>query len=464
MIIILLTLFFISIYIQDAMADYFYGQKSVDTLTRANMLANLLADDQSRDNIIENINALEFDVDSRAIVTDEEARVLYDSAGQLESTVFMDKDGMISRALKGYDVEERLKYTRLYESDEETGIAAAVPIIRDRTTYGVVYLAVDAGDVDDILGNVRQNLMYIGIFVCLFVGLLSLILADVITVPVSRLTTLIKDISEGRLEERLVVKGRGEIAELGAAFNKMSDKLVLEEEKRRQFVSDASHELKTPLSSMKILVDSMLTMQSLDVQIAQEFLGDINDEIDRLTRIIDNLLNLTKINAAAENDPKLHEVNLSRMIERIVKTLRPLARQKDIRIELEIAKAVKIRADEDSLYEAIYNIVDNAVKYTPEDGLVRISLNHFDNHVFIAIEDNGVGMHADELEKIFERFYRVDKARDRETGGTGLGLAIAREVVRNHGGDIEVTSEEGQGSNFTIRLPYVEADQEDSHV
>ncbi|MBC7765269.1 MAG: HAMP domain-containing protein [Hyphomonadaceae bacterium] len=453
--IILLTLFFISIYIQDAMTEYFYNQKSVEILTKANMIANIVSGADTQEEYASSLGQLQMIKDSRVVVTDLDARVLYDSANQLVGVAFLEGNGIMLNALKGHNEAKRIKYSQLYEKKVEYGVAAAVPMLKERVTVGGVYVAVSAEDVEDILKNIRYNLIYIALLVSVFVGIFSAMLAGIITIPVERLTGIIKEMSEGKLYQQVEIKGRSEIAELGSAFNRMSTQLLREEEKRRQFVSDASHELKTPLSSIKILVDSMLNMQKLEPAITREFLGDINSEIDRLTRIIQNLLHMTKMDVTV-NALEVKEINMKKLIEDVVKSIKPIARQKNLKLETVIPHVVKLWINEDEIWEAVFNIVDNAIKYTDDGGIVHITLNQFDQEVYITIEDNGIGLSAEEQEKIFERFYRVDKARDRQTGGTGLGLAIARQAVRNHGGDIDIESEEGKGSKFTIRLPYYE--------
>lgn len=222
------------------------------------------------------------------------------------------------------------------------------------------------------------------------------------------------------------------------------------------FVSDASHELKTPLATIKLLSESILQTESPDPEMVREFLEDMSSEVDRLTRIVERLLDLTK-NDSQKAGAQLETVDLNKLIAKIVKKLLPLAREKKIKLSFSYDKEkehTQMLLDRDKIYEAIYNIVDNSIKYTDREGHVTITLASDIAKTVIEVEDDGIGIPKEDAALIFDRFYRVDKARARETGGTGLGLSIAQEAVAMHGGHIEVISEEGAGSKFIIILPY----------
>ncbi|MDK2799404.1 MAG: hypothetical protein PWQ70_1023 [Clostridiales bacterium] len=449
--IILLTLFLISIYIQGSLEEYFFNQRGVELLTRANIIANITSRyiEYSDTLIKETIQALEIDKNIRVIVTDKEAKVLFDTAetNNLKGKVFIKEE--VLKALKGDDVQSH------FEEAAGWFVDAAVPIIKEREMIGVVYLSTSAQNIVEFLDDIRKNLYTIAIIVSILIGLLSSVLAGVITSPVEELTDVIKHMADGKLDQKVEVRGNDEIAQLGMAFNKMSERLNQLEEKRRQFVSNASHELRTPLSSIKLLAESLLQMQHLDLTIIKEFLSDINNEIDRLSRIIDKLLMLTKMDV---NDKELEmkNVNIKELLQNVVKSLSPLARKKNIQLTLKTNEDIYVLIDEDKIWEAIFNIVDNSIKYTPNNGSVTISMEKSDYNIIIMIEDNGIGISDNEINKIFDRFYRIDKARARETGGTGLGLSIALSAVKLHGGEIQVESQVGRGSKFKIIIPYLE--------
>ena len=448
-IIILLTLFVISIYILNSLEEYFFKQKGVELFTRANIVANITSRyiEYSKELISSTITDLEIDEGIRVIVADNEAVVLFDTseASNLEGRTLL--KSVVVNALKGEDALQRE-----YEENAGWNLSVAVPMIKEGVTIGVVYLSTSVEEIIDFLADIRTGLFSIAIIVSLLIGMLSFIMAEIITRPVESLITVIKKMAGGDLKQRVEIKGKGEIAQLGHAFNNMSDKLEQVQEKRQQFISDASHELKTPLSSIKVLSESLLQTPNPDAEIVKEFLYDINGEINRLSRIIDKLLIHTKMDTD-EKPLNISRINVGVLINKIYKSMLPLIRKKNINLEIYENADVYINADEDKIWEAIFNIIDNSIKYSNEGGIIRISINDNSKNAIIVIEDNGIGIPENEVDRIFERFYRVDKARARETGGTGLGLSIAMDAVKLHGGDINVESEEGRGSRFIITLP-----------
>jgi signal transduction histidine kinase len=260
--------------------------------------------------------------------------------------------------------------------------------------------------------------------------------------------------TENDTEEKLDISHGGEIGELVLSFNKLIDKLRLQEQKRQEFVSNASHELKTPLSSIKLISDSLLQNPDAPREMEEEFLNDMNVQVDRLTRIINKLLTLTKMDdSAAVSRMEFTVMDITELTGNVVKALRPLAETKNINLVYESDIGIFSRIEKDRLWEAFYNILDNSIKYTPEGGSVKMSVERDTNCAVVTISDTGIGIAEDEVYKIFDRFYRVDKARSRETGGTGLGLSIALTAVELHGGNIKVESHEGEGSSFKITIP-----------
>ncbi len=341
--------------------------------------------------------------------------------------------------------------------DTSTGvdvIDVAVPIVTRDGIIGAVNIIHTVERIQLFTSTMRESFVFIVCVSSLLIGLVIFVMVNFVTRRIINFTDKITLMSDGVLDEKMEIKGNDEIARMGIAFNTMAEKLALNERRRIQFVSDASHELKTPLSSIKLMADSIL--QNPDIPRSQtiEFLADINNEADRLNRIINKLLNITRLDTQAEGgEYKTESFNLSEFVGDIIKTLRPLASKSDVAINLGGERDVFVSGDKDTLFQAIYNICDNAIKYTNPNGEVNILLEKSAENAIVRIRDNGVGMSAEDTEHIFERFYRVDKARSRETGGTGLGLAIANAAVKAHGGHIEVISELNMGSEFIIVLP-----------
>lgn len=430
------------------MSQYLNNQQKVETLANANVIANVVAeymdDPAAVSYIVERTNA---STSARIIITDATATVIYDSSNNnsIFGKVLIKQE--IMSALKGNDVVSANK-----EKDIGTVIQGAVSVIRESETVGVVYVSEVASSIDEFVANVRWILIVISLIVCLLIGVLSSVMSDVIIGPIERFTRIIRGMEGDTPDKHVPVMGKDEVAELGVAFNSLIDKLEEMEEKRRLFVSNASHELKTPLSSIKLLSDSILSMNELDEGSVREFMGDINGEIDRLTKIIDRLLSLTKLDVG-DDQLDLKVTDLNEMADRIVKSLLPVSEDKNVTLSNATNKEALAMVDREKFWQVVYNITDNAIKYTPSGGIVTVYVFNDGEFCRIEIVDTGIGIPEDDINKIFDRFYRVDKARARESGGTGLGLSIANDVVMMHEGKILVDSTEGVGTKFIIIVP-----------
>ena len=230
------------------------------------------------------------------------------------------------------------------------------------------------------------------------------------------------------------------------------------EQMQEQFVSNVSHELRTPMTSIRVLADSLIGQEGVPEELYQEFMGDISKEIDRESRIIEDLLSMTRLSNQS-GDIDVLTVNINDFLLSILKTLKPLAESRGIELIYESFRDVNADIDETKLNQAISNLIENAIKYDNDGGWVRVSLDADHEYFYIRVADNGVGIPDDAIEHIFDRFFRVDKARSRETGGTGLGLPIARQIILLHYGMIKVESKVGEGSTFTVRIPLKHVEQ-----
>ena len=230
------------------------------------------------------------------------------------------------------------------------------------------------------------------------------------------------------------------------------------ETSRQEFVSNVSHELKTPMTSIKVLADSLNMQPDAPKELYQDFMKDIVEEIDRENRIITNLLSLVKMDKKAA-ELNLTSVNINEMLELILKRLRPIAGKRNIELAFEGFRTVISDVDEVKLTLAFSNLVENGIKYNVAGGWVKVSLDADYNYFYVKVSDSGIGIGEEYQDRIFERFYRIDKARSRETGGTGLGLAITKNIILMHGGDIKVKSREEQGTVFIVRIPLSSADK-----
>ena len=249
-----------------------------------------------------------------------------------------------------------------------------------------------------------------------------------------------------------MIKDYSETVQISEKFNKLYSRMKMLDDSRQEFVSNVSHELKTPLTSMKVLADSLNGQEDVPVELYREFMLDIGNEIERENKIINDLLSLVKMDKSA-SDLNITSVNINEMLDLILKRLKPIAEKQHVDLVLESFRTVTAEIDEVKLTLAITNLVENAIKYNKEDGWVHVSLNADYQYFYLKVEDSGIGIPEDSLEHIYERFYRVDKSHSREIGGTGLGLAITRNAILMHRGAIKVFSTEGEGTLFTVRIP-----------
>lgn len=257
---------------------------------------------------------------------------------------------------------------------------------------------------------------------------------------------------KGDFSSRVEENGSGEIKHLAQAFNSMSEKLEALDMTRNQFVSDASHELKTPLATMKIMVESLVYQPDMEEELRTEFLTDVNKEIDRLSAIVSDLLTLVQSDAQIMKLTR-EKMSLSTVIKEAIHRLQPILEKNKQIFTLILEDPCDMYADAAKLAQVAYNLMENAAKYTQLGGTITVQLSRVGKEAVFSVKDNGPGISKENIGHVFERFFRVDKARSRDTGGTGLGLSIVQQIVTLHSGSISVESEEGQGSMFTVKLP-----------
>jgi len=317
---------------------------------------------------------------------------------------------------------------------------------------GALVMVTSVQDTVDSLISMRDRMLRIFGAALVVVLVLAGLISRIVTKPVKELSAGIERMSAGDYQHRVHVPGKSEMAQLAEAFNQMSQQVHHLDEARNQFVSNASHELKTPMATMKILVESMLYQEDMPGELRQEFLTDINKEIDRLSSVVGDLLTLVHIDS--------HKLRLRRepmvfadTVQETAKRLAPLAVKRGQELVVEISDSCEMMADPGKLAQVCYNIIENAIKYTPDGGKVSVSLSRMGRDAILEISDTGVGIPEDDVAHVFDRFYRVDKARSRDTGGTGLGLSIVQQIVRLHAGSVTVHSVQGKGTTFTVQLP-----------
>ena len=283
---------------------------------------------------------------------------------------------------------------------------------------------------------------------------LSLILSKALTRKIGLLLTAIQKVREGSYSHRAEIRGHDEIAQIGHEFNRLTDRLQTTETARRRFVSDASHELKTPLAAIRLLSDSILQTENIDRSTTREFVSDIGREAERLSRITEDLLRLTRLDSGVLEPPGA--VDVLPVLEQVMRMMNLVAQEKGVDLTYTAAEGCVVLGTRDEIHQVIYNLTDNAVKYSAAGGSVQVALGRAEGYVVLTVADNGTGIPEADLPRIFERFYRVDKARSRAAGGTGLGLSIVSDTVKRRGGDVEAANRPGGGALFTVRWPWLE--------
>ncbi len=398
-------------------------------------------------NVEKALSGLEETGVSRVLVTDTAGRVLYDTRQQESARGQYAFYTEIAKALSGSD-----EFYCAFDGEAFLSRGAA-PVVYRSQIIGAVYAYQYDAQQGTLLKDLQKNLITISAVVAVLVIGLSLLLSRMFTQRISHLLQAIASVREGAYNHRAVVKGSDEIAQIAAEFNSLTGRLQTTEEARRRFVSDASHEMKTPLAGIKLLTDSILQTEDIDPATTQEFVADIGHEAARLERITEDLLRLTRLDSGAMEPAA--PVAVAPVLERAARMLHPVAGQRHIDLTWQADPAATVLATEGDIHQILYNLMENAVKYTAPGGFVRAEVAVEEDCVVMTVQDNGMGIPAEDMPHIFERFYRVDKARSREIGGTGLGLSIVGDTVQRRGGEITVADRRGGGTVFTVRFPHV---------
>ncbi len=390
------------------------------------------------------------DIEGRVLLVDMDGKVQLDTLSALEGTRISAPEAVT--VLTGsdslaYGIHPVGKGT---EGDYAALCAAAV--VHQGHTIGTVLLISPVTELRQAILTVEHQLLTVFVGVAASALTAAFLFAVALTAPVKALTSAIRRMGKGDLSARVQVKASGEMRELAESYNAMAEKIENFDRSRSQFVQNASHELKTPLATMKLLLENLIYQPDMPQELRVEFMQDMNHEIDRLSGIITDLLTLTQMDSQ-ETGVHRAPVDFSALCLESVHALAPAAENAGLHLETCIDGDVCLLGDASKLGQVVYNLIDNAVKYTPRGGSVTVSLEDDGGEALLKVRDTGIGIPPEDAKHVFDRFYRVDKARSRATGGTGLGLSIVRQMVQLHGGTITVDSTPGEGSVFTVRLP-----------
>ena len=415
-----------------------YSLSGLDQLNEENVAAALAVAEES---------AL-----SRVLVTDSTGKVLYDTR---------ETGGAVGEYCLYTELVQALLGNDAYACSYRRGAfrsRAAWPVLYQNQIIGAVYAYEYDTEQAALLEGLQGNLLRLSAVIGVVVLVLSLVLSRALTRKIGLLQNAIRQVREGAYSHRANLPGQDEMAQIAREFDSLTDRLQTTETARRRFVSDASHELKTPLAAIRLLSDSILQTDNIDPETTREFVSDIGREAERLSRITEDLLRLTRLDSGVMGQPEI--VDVLPVLEQVMRMMDLVAREKGVELTYDAIGGCLVLAAKDEIHQVIYNLTDNAVKYSAVGGSVQVSLRRAGEEVVLAVADNGAGIPEEDLPRVFERFYRVDKARSRAAGGTGLGLSIVRDTVEKRNGTVEVRNRPEGGAVFTIRWPLARGEEE----
>lgn len=457
LILLFLLVGFIPMVVQNGIMMGTYRQNQIDTriqdiqnqcailsnkMTRGGFLST-----EPRDMLLDNEMAVKADIfNGRLVIVNKNFRIIADTFSLSQGKLNVSEE-----VIRCFNGENSSKYNK----DKKYAVLT-VPIYsnsEDKEIDGVMIATASTEDLLTRLSSVSEKASFLHLMIFFMLAIASVFLVKLLMNPFQELQRKLKRVEEGNLDEDLTSDAYRETWQLTESVSKTLKKLKAADQSREEFVSNVSHELKTPITSIRVLADSLMNMADAPVELYREFMTDISDEIDRESKIIDDLLTMVRMEKTAGAELNIAQVNLNGLMELILKRLRPIAGKRNVELTFESIREVTADVDEVKLSLALNNLVENAIKYNVEGGWVRVTLDADHKFFYVKTADSGIGIPEEFQEHIFERFYRVDKARSRETGGTGLGLAITKNIILMHQGAIRLISKEGEGTTFTVRIP-----------
>ncbi|MCI9003926.1 MAG: cell wall metabolism sensor histidine kinase WalK [Lachnospiraceae bacterium] len=425
------------------------SNRSIDVLSQAKVLGSQIVTsgyiaDTSSEVVNAQLEQLSNIYDGRVLLVNPGFQIVKDTYGLDTGKTIISEE--VVRSFQG---EEITKY-----DSQNRYIELVIPLKNTDTEeqLGVMLVSVSTDSIMMNYDFLRDNAHMVEIASGIAILMIAFFCAKFLVGPFGKMTKSLEEIQAEDVDEKLMISDYTETEAISTAFNEMLGRMRAIDDSRQEFVANVSHELKTPLTSMKVLADSLLSQEDVPVELYKDFMGDITEEIERENNIINDLLSLVKMDRSA-GTLNISVVNINELMEMIMKRLRPIAEKQSIELVLESFRPVSAEVDEVKLSLALNNLVENAIKYNKKDGWVHVTLNADHKYFYVRVEDSGIGIPEDSLEHIFERFFRVDKSHSREIKGTGLGLAITRNAILMHRGAIKAHSKEGEGTIFTVRIP-----------
>lgn len=427
--------------------DLVFVSKRTALSDRANQLSISIGalDSMTPQSVRSVVDILDNGTLARITVVNTRSDVLYQQVNNRTGSAASDSAEMINEALHGNDT------FRSRFSDGAFISGASAPVMSKGRLVGCVYISEYDDEEGGLILGLQRDILLISIGLTVGTLILGIFYSVTFKQRMTRMLDAIQNVREGQYTYRINVRGHDELAQMSEEFNSLTKRLMETEETRRRFVADASHDLKTPLASIRLLSDSILQNSNMDQDTVQEFVSDIRNESERLARTTAQLLDLTKLD---NNLASIREgVDCARVAEDVMRMLRPIAESKDIELLMQADEDCIVLSGTDDIYKVIANLAENAVKYSNRGGTVLMSIKREAPIVRITVSDNGIGIPPEELPYIFDRFYRVDKSRNRDRGGSGLGLSIVKSTVEKHGGEVDAEINKRGGMDFIVTLP-----------
>ncbi|MDD7349728.1 MAG: HAMP domain-containing sensor histidine kinase [Clostridiales bacterium] len=429
------------------------SQRISEIQVRGNVISNLIvgsgyltAEGEQSERVDTELSQVSDMYDGRILIIDSKLKVVRDTYGLEEGGVVIIPE--VIQCFRGN--------TTQIVNQHKNNVEVYLPVdsADHKSVYGVIVMNFSFQSIQSLFDNIQTVCISIILLIAVIIIVVSWLYTGKLVKPLKKMVASIRHIESGDFSEQIDIRDNMEVEQISSAINSMLSKVQNLEDSRQEFVSNVSHELKTPITSIKVLVESLMMQEDTPVELYREFMGDINQELDRMNKIVNDLLSLVKMDKSAVQ-MYIEEVNINEFIEGILKGITPIASQRNIEIIFESVRPVSAQIDSVKLGMAFTNIIENAVKYNFDNGWVRVTLNADHKFFYLRVADSGVGIPEELQDHIFERFYRVDKARSRETGGNGLGLAITRNAILLHRGSIKVHSVEKQGTTFAVRIPLI---------
>ena len=400
-----------------------------------------------RDSLLDNEMSVKADMfNGRIVIINRSFRIVSDTF-----SLSVGKINVSEEVIRCFNGENSSKYNQ-----EKQYTSLTIPIYsnsQDKEIEGVMIVTASSEDILNRIVAVSDKGAFLQLLIISILAIVSALLVKLLMKPFRELQRMLNRAAEGNLDEDISSKVYKETSQISESINTTLKKLKAVDKSREEFVSNVSHELKTPITSIRVLADSLMGMEDAPVELYREFLSDISEEIERENKIIDDLLALVRMDKTSGANLNIAQVTINGLLELILKRLRPIAGKRNIELTFESIREVTADVDEMKLSLAISNLVENAIKYNVEGGWVRVTLDADHKFFYMKVADSGIGISEEFQERVFDRFYRVDKARSRETGGTGLGLSITKKIILMHQGAIKLQSKEGEGTTFTVRIP-----------